>query len=145
MRGVLSTALLLSVLMSAGAKAQERPQEKAQDEDLARLELNATETADNRCRMTFLIENKSTRNIDSLKLDLAMFNPQGVIQRRMIVEMGPLRGKRTNVRTFSSDGECNQLGAILVNDGTTCAPMEAAACIDGLALSSRVTTIKLYK
>jgi hypothetical protein len=145
MRGVLRAMLLLCVLMSAGAKAQERAQEKAQDEDLARLELNATETADNRCRMTFLIENKSTRSIDSLTLDLAMFNPQGVIQRRMIVEMGPLRGKRTNVRTFSSDGECNQLGAILVNDVSACAPVEPAACMDGLALSSRVQNVRLYK
>ena len=141
MRGVLSAVLLVCLLMSAGAKAQE----KAQDGELARLELNATETADNRCRVTFLIENKSTRNIDSLKLDLAMFNPQGVIQRRMIVEMGPLRGKRTNVRTFSSDGECNQLGAILVNDVSACAPVEPAACMDGLALSSRVQNVRLYK
>jgi hypothetical protein len=141
MRGALSAVLLVCLLMSAGAKAQE----KAQDEELARLELNATETADNRCRMTFLIENKSTRNIESLKLDLAMFNPQGVIQRRMIVEMGPVRSKRTNVRTFSGDGECNQLGAILVNDVSACAPVDPAACMDGLALSSRVQNVRLYK
>ena len=101
MRAVLSAVLLLGVLISVAAKAEE--------EEQARLELNATEAADNRCRMTFLIENKSTRAIDSLKLDLALFNPEGVIQRRMIVEMGPVRGKRTNVRTFSSDGECSQL------------------------------------
>ena len=121
------------------------PQGRRPKEELARLELNATEPADNRCRMTFLIENKSTRNIDSLKLDLAMFDPEGVIQRRMIVEMGPVRGKRTNVRTFSSDGECSQLGAILVNDVSACAPGEPTACLDGLALSSRVKNVRLYK
>jgi hypothetical protein len=118
--------------------------EEAQDE-LARLELNATETAENRCRMTFLIENKSGRTIDSLKLDLAMFNTEGVIQRRMIAEMGPVRSKRTNVRTFSTDGECGQLGAILVNDVSACAPVEPAACMDGLGLSSRVKSVRLYK
>lgn len=137
MRGVLSVVLLLGVLMSAGAKAQE--------EELARLELNATEPAENRCRMTFLIENKSPRTIDSLKLDLAMFSPEGVIQRRMIVEMGPVRSKRTNVRTFASDGECSQLGAILVNDVSACQPGEPTACMDGLALSSRVKNVRLYK
>jgi hypothetical protein len=118
--------------------------EEAQDE-LARLELNATETAENRCRMTFLIENKSGRTIDSLKLDLAMFNTEGVIQRRMIAEMGPVRSKRTNVRTFSTDGECGQLGAILVNDVSACAPVEPAACMEGLGLSSRVKSVRLYK
>jgi|SRR5215510_4326962 len=137
MRGVLHVVMLLCVLMGGAAKAQE--------EELARLELNAIETADNRCRMTFVIENKSTRNLDSLKLDLAMFNPEGVIRQRMIIEMGPVRGKRTNVRTFSTDGECGQLGAILVNDVSACTPGEPTACMDGLALSSRVKNVRLYK
>jgi hypothetical protein len=130
---------LSSAVFSVTAKAEEV------QEELARLELNATETADNRCRMTFLIENKSIRTIDSLKLDLAMFNTEGVIQRRMIAEMGPVRGKRTNVRTFSADGECGQLGSILVNDVSACAPVEPAACMDGLGLSSRVKNVRLYK
>jgi hypothetical protein len=117
----------------------------AQAEDMARLELNTVENLENRCSMTFLIENKTSQAIDSLKLDLALFNPEGMIQRRMVIEMGPVRGMRTNVRTYSTDGNCSQIGAILVNDGTTCAPGEAAACLDGLALSSRVKTIKLYK
>lgn len=135
MRGVRFAALLLGVLMPMSASA----------EDMARLELNAAETAENRCRLTFLIENKTSKAIDSLKLDLALFNPEGVIQRRMIAEMGPVRGSRTNVRTFSTDGDCGLLGSILVNDVTACTPGEAAACMDGLALSSRVKTIRLYK
>ena len=139
MRGMWSAVLLLCGLVATALA------EEAAQEELARLELNTTETADNRCRMTFVIENKSSRNIDSLKLDLAMFNPEGVIQRRMIIEMGPVRGKRTNVRTFSSDGECSQLGAILVNDVSACAPGEPTACMDGLALSSRVKNVRLYK
>jgi hypothetical protein len=117
----------------------------AHADDMARLELNATENSDNRCRLTFLIENKTSRAIDSLKLDLALFNLDGVIQRRMVTEMGPVRGQRTNVRTFSSDGDCGQIGAILVNDVTACAPVEPTACMDGLALSSRVKNVRLYK
>jgi len=114
-------------------------------EDMARLELNTVENANNRCSLTFLIENKTDRGIDSLKLDLALFNLESVIQRRMVTEMGPVRAKRTNVRTFATDGDCGQIGAILVNDVTACAPLEPTACLDGLALSSRVKTIKLYK
>jgi len=140
MRGVRFAALLLGVLMPMSA-----PAEDAGREDLARLELNTAETAESRCRLTFLIENKTSKAIDSLKLDLALFNPEGVIQRRMIAEMGPVRGSRTNVRTFSTDGDCGLIGSILVNDVTACTPGEAAACMDGLALSSRVKTIRLYK
>jgi hypothetical protein len=140
MRGVRLAVLLLGVLVPMAAQAED-----ARREDLARLELNATETAESRCRLTFLIENKTSKTIDSLKLDLALFNPEGVIQRRMIAEMGPVRGSRTNVRTFSTDGDCGLLGSILVNDVSACTPGEAAACMDGLVLSSRVKTIRLYK
>jgi hypothetical protein len=117
----------------------------AQAEELARLEINAAETASNRCLLTFLIENKTSKAIDSLKLDLALFNPEGIIQRRMITEMGPIRGARTNVRTFSAEGECGQIGAILINDVAACSASDPAECMDGLALSSRVKAIRLYK
>ena len=116
-----------------------------QAEDLSRLELNAVETASNRCLLTFVIENKTSKAIDSLKLDLALFNAEGIIQRRMITEMGPIRGMRTNVRTFPAEGECGQIGAILVNDVATCSAGDPAECMDGLVLSSRVKAIRLYK
>ena len=116
-----------------------------QAENLSRLELNAVETANNRCLLTFVVENKTSKAIDSLKLDLALFNAEGIIQRRMITEMGPIRGMRTNVRTFSTEGECGQTGAILVNDVAACSAGDPAECMDGLALSSRVKAIRLYK
>src|SRR4051794_5652956 len=116
-----------------------------QAEDLSRLELNAAETANNRCLLTFLIENKTSKAIDSLKLDLALFNAEGIIQRRMIIEMGPIRGMRTNVRTFPAEGECGQIGAVLVNDVAACSAGDPGECMDGLALSSRVKAIRLYK
>jgi hypothetical protein len=116
-----------------------------QAEELSRLELNAAETANNRCLLTFVIENKTSKAIDSLKLDLALFNTEGIIQRRMITEMGPIRGARTNVRTFPAEGECGQIGAILVNDVAACSAGDAGECMDGLTLSSRVKAIRLYK
>jgi hypothetical protein len=117
----------------------------AQAEELARLEVNAAETANNRCLLTFLIESKTSKAIDSLKLELALFNPENIIQRRMVIEMGPLRGMRTVVRTFPAEGECSQTGAILVNDVVACSAGDPGECMDGLALSSRVKTIRLYK
>src|SRR5262249_61753744 len=100
MRGVRHVALLVCGLIPTLAQAEE----------LSRLELNAAETANNRCLLTFLIENKTSKAIDSLKLELGLFNPEGVIQRRMIIEMGPVRGMRTIVRTFPAEGECGQTG-----------------------------------
>ncbi len=108
-----------------------------------RVELNAAETADKRCRLTYVVENKAAA-ITSLKLDLAMFNTDGAVYHRMITEMGPLRAAKTVVRTFSHEGDCARVSAVLVND-VTCAPGTPDSCIEGLSLSSRLKTIKFYK
>ena len=109
------------------------------------LELNTAESADDHCRLTFVIENKNQQAIDSIKLDLVTFNPDGIVQRRMVIDMGPVRADKTTVKTFSIEGGCNQVGSILVNDVTACTPGEPSACIDGLALSSRVKGVRFYK
>ena len=116
----------------------------AADETL-RLELNAAENAQNSCRLSFLVENKGANALESMKVDLAVFNPQGVIIRRLIVELGPVRRAKTIVKTFELEGDCNQIGAILVNDVTACSPGDPASCLDQLALSSRPQSIRLYK
>ena len=114
-------------------------------EESLRVELNAGETADNRCRLTFLIENKAKSPVESFKLDLAVFNTDGVVQHRMVTEMAPVRPVKTVVRTFSLDGECKQIGSILVNDVTACAPGAPSTCLDGLELSSRLKGVRFYK
>jgi hypothetical protein len=59
--------------------------------------------------------------------------------------MGPVRSGRTIVKTFAIDTKCAQVGAVLVNDVTACTPGEPNACLDGLALFSRVNNVRLYK
>jgi hypothetical protein len=65
--------------------------------------------------------------------------------RRLLTEMGPVRSAKTIVRTFAVEAECRQIGSILVNDVTACAPGEPGACLDGLGLSSRLQALRLYK
>ena len=131
----LGLALLFTLIAFAPAHAQET----------VRVELNTLENADNRCRMTFVIENKTGRAVDSLKLDLALFNTEGAVYRRMVADMGPVRAAKTVVKTFATDGDCAQLGALLVNEVAACTPGEPNACLDQLALSSRVKAVRLYK
>src|ERR1044072_9571004 len=77
------------------------------------VELNAVENAENRCRLTFVIENKGKTALDSLKLDLALFNTEGAVYRRMVVDMAPVRAAKTMVKAFLTEGECAQLGKAL--------------------------------
>jgi hypothetical protein len=103
------------------------------------------ESADNRCRLNFVVQNKSRVAIESMKLDLVGFDTDGGIVRRLITDMGPVRAAKTVVRAFIVDIDCHQLGAVLVNDVTACAPGEPGTCLDVLGLSSRVKTVRLYK
>jgi hypothetical protein len=136
MRGVLRAFVVLQVLLPLCAFAAE---------EKVLVELNSIESADNRCRLNFVVQNTSRVAIESMKLDLVGFDTDGGILRRLITEMGPVRAAKTVVRAFVVDIECHQLGAVLVNDVTTCTPGDPAACLDGLGLSSRVKTVRLYK
>jgi hypothetical protein len=136
MRGVLRALVVLQVLLPLCAFAA--------DEKVL-VELNSIESADNRCRLNFVVENKSRIAIESMKLDLVVFGTDGGILRRLVTDMGPVRAIKTVVRVFVFDDDCRQIGAILVNDVAACAPGEPGACLDGLGLSSRIKALRLYK
>jgi hypothetical protein len=130
-------ALLLTMLVLAASAARAA--------EPIRVELNLAESVQSKCRLSFLIENKSDTPIERLTPDLAIFNRDGIIQRRLTAEMGPVYRAKTIIKTFEIDGECGQIGSILVNDITACTPGDAAGCLDRLALSSRVPNIFLFK
>jgi len=128
--------LTLGPAQSSIATAAENP---------IRIELNTMENVQNSCRLSFVIENKGETPIETLKLDLAVFGREGGIQRRWVVELGPVRGSKTMVRTFDVEGDCAQIGSVLVNDVTACAPGDPGTCLDRLTLSSRSSAVRLFK
>src|SRR3954451_5916097 len=130
---------LLTVLLLLAPPALAAP------DDPIRLELNAAESVQNRCRLSFVIENKSDAPIETLKLDLGVFNREGIIQRRLVTEMGPVLRVKTMIKAFEIDGDCGQVGSILVNDIAACAPGEPNFCLERLVLSSRVQSVRLFK
>jgi hypothetical protein len=113
--------------------------------DPIRVELNLAESAQSKCRMSFVIENKGETPIGSLQLDLAFFNRDGILQSRSVAEVGPIARTKTIVKSFEFEGECDKLGSILVNDIAACSPGDPASCLDRLALSSRVNNVSLFK
>ena len=128
--------IMLVLIASAASAAPNDP---------IRVELNLAESVQSKCRLSFLIENKSETPIERLTPDLAIFNREGIIQRRLVAEMGPVYRSKTIIKTFEIDGECGQIGSILVNDITACAPGDPGLCLDRLVLSSRVLSISLFR
>jgi hypothetical protein len=134
-----SRALFPIMILLIASSARSAPN------DPIRVELNLAESVQNKCRLSFLIENKSDTPIERLTPDLAIFNREGIIQRRLVAEMGPVYRSKTIIKTFEIEGECGQIGSILINDITACSPGDPGACLDRLALSSRVPNITLFR
>jgi hypothetical protein len=109
------------------------------------LELNKAESAQGKCRVSFVVENKGDTAIDTLKLDLAVFATDGGVRQRLAVDMGPVHAAKTMVKTFVLEDDCDQTGSILVNDVMACSPGDPSACLDHLVLSSRLPKIRFYK
>ena len=66
--------------------------------------------------------------LESMKLDLVVFGTDGGILRRLITEMAPVRPAKTDgARILWSMPSAVQIGAILVNDVTACAPEASPA------------------
>jgi hypothetical protein len=137
-RVVLALAAILAVPAALLAASNEPA-------DSIRVELNSLESVQGRCRMSFVIENKGEAAIDSLKLDFAVFGTNGVVQRRLVAELGPLRRAKTVVKAFEIEGDCASIGSLLVNDVTACAPGDAGACLDRLVLASRLSNVRFFK
>ena len=110
-----------------------------------RIELNLAENIQGKCRLSFVVENKSETAIESLKPDLVIFNREGVIARRLVAEMGPVNRAKTIIRTFEIENECTEIISILINSLVACTPRDPAECLDVLVVSSRTPGIVLFK
>ncbi len=106
------------------------------------LELNRLETVDGGCRVDLVVE-AGPETVDVLTLDLVLFNPAGLILRRLAVEAGPAPAGKRRVRAFLAEGlSCDSIGSALVNGVIACevggAPV--ADCERGIATRSRLPT-----
>ncbi len=125
----LMVAVLLSSLCTATA-----------EEGNIAIELNKLEAHDKDCRAYFVIDNKNDTSYDTLKLDLVLFRPDGVIGQRFAVELAPLKAKKRTVKLFDVSGTtCDQVGSLLINDVMECKADtgDVADCLQEISVSSR--------
>lgn len=101
------------------------------------ISLNALDTTQNGCKLTFVIENDMPETIDSLRAEVALFDPDGVIDRLTMLDFMSLPAGKTRVRQFELPGEgCDQIGGLLLNDIKTC-EAGGADCMANLVTSSK--------
>jgi hypothetical protein len=135
-------AVLLTALVAVGqALAQSAP---------LRLELNRLEAREGGvCRVWLVLSNGGGEALDPVRLDLVLFGRDGIIARRLAVDVGPLPPGRTQARIFDIAGQpCENVGSVLLNDMLACSGTDAGArnaCIERTALASRVDGVAFQK
>jgi hypothetical protein len=106
------------------------------------------------CRVYVVVTNPDPEPISQLRLDLVLFGTDGVIDRRIALDLAPLAPRKTSVRLFDLQGQpCDGIGRVLINDVLGCqfGKREGTAsdepppnCMDRLKLTSR-TSAELTK
>ena len=111
------------------------------------LELNKLETYDKGCRAYMVVNNPTDVAYQAFKLDLVLFQSDGVIGRRFALDLAPLKAQKKAVKLFELDGiACDKIGSFLINDVMDCKAdnVPAENCLQRLTTST-LTTVQLSK
>jgi hypothetical protein len=103
------------------------------------VELNKLETVEKGCRVYTVVDNPGSTAFQTFKLDLILFHTDGVIGRRLMLDLAPLKSAKKTVKMFDLDGTaCDKIGSFLVHDVMECKTETGPAdkCLDAITLKS---------
>ena len=85
------------------------------------IELNKVEDTAEGCRTLFVFENRSGHELSRFRIDLILFDGDGVFSRQLMLDMAPLYERKKSVASFLLEpAGCDAIGSILVNDIPAC-------------------------
>jgi hypothetical protein len=148
----LSCALVLPLSLCAGLAEADpvAPNAKPAAQDAGtgvNIELNKLETSEKGCRAYMVLNNPDEANYQSFKIDLVLFQSDGVIGKRFSIDLAPLKPKKKTVKLFEIDGiQCDKIGSFLINDVMECKADSGAVagCLESLKTST-LTNVQLSK
>ena len=142
-RSLFVAAAAACLLLSPVSQAQE----PSAPSDAVTIELNKLEKSDKGCRAYVVVTNTSKSTYDAFKLDLVMFQSDGIIGRRFALDLAPVRPDKRSVKLFDLDGaNCEEIGSFLVNDIMECRTPTGPAtdCLANLKVKS-LTKVEISK
>lgn len=104
------------------------------------IELNRLAQRDGACEASLVVANPGDQALSALRLDLVVFDREGVIARRLAVDLSPVRANKTTVKAFLLSGlDCGAVGRLLLNDILSCEDEDGPreGCVDDVATSAR--------
>ena len=102
------------------------------------VELNKLEPL--ACRAYLVLTNKAGMAFRDLKLDLVIFDTDGIVARRVAVQGGPIPDGKTSLKVFDIDGvQCAKISRFLLNGVMTCAAQDGKLgdCVGLIDTTSR--------
>ena len=135
---VAAATALIAAQTSLAEDAAQKTDQPAGD-NAVMLELNKLEASEKGCRAYVVVSNPTSTTYDAYKLDLVMFQSDGVIGRRFALDLAPLRPSKRTVKLFELDNtSCDNIGSFLVNDVLECRTSSGPVtdCLAGLKVSS---------
>lgn len=85
------------------------------------VELNKLKPNGEACRAYLVVKNDAGAAFETLKLDLVLFDTDGIVARRLAVETAPLPAGKTSLKVFDVAGQpCDGIGRVLLNDVLAC-------------------------
>ncbi|WP_282604581.1 Tat pathway signal protein [Pelagibius sp. Alg239-R121] len=129
-----------TLLLALGISPAVRSQDAADRPSGVKIELNKLEASDNACRAYLLFENRSASSFESLKLDLVLFDGEGVVAKRLAVEGAPLPREKTSLKVFEiARLPCERISRMLLNKLTSCSDDTGARsdCLEMVSTTTR--------
>lgn len=130
----------LSLTIAQGAAAESPAATPASASPALKVELNAADTTEANCKLTFLITNELSAPLDKAVYETVLFDREGTVNRLTLFDFGELPVGRPRVRQFVvPQTTCENLGRILFNGAQSCdgAGIEAGTCESALAPATR--------
>ena len=129
---------MAAMMMAAGITLPARAAESGAP--ALTVELNRMQVEPNGCRLDFVVRNGADFAFQSLQPELAFLGADGVLLSRHILELGPLRPRKTRILSFGLDGlDCSGVGRVILNGLLRCThggPKDLD-CLNALALRHR--------
>jgi len=136
------TALALSAL-AAAAPGAALAQQEAQPPGGGSftLELNNAATVEANCRVTYVATNGMGTDLDSMTLEMAVFDAAGTVtDTRILLDFGAMAAGKTKAIAFDlAETTCEDISRLLVNDVAECTAADGSEpdCLAALETSSR--------
>ena len=135
----------LTITLMSGGPVMVQAQEDATDTPLLFLELNALQTVDQACRLSFIARNETGMDIEKAVFETVIFDADGAVTSLSLFDFRDLPQARPRVRQFElTSTTCDAVGRVLINGASTCtvageAGSEASdLCDRALSLTSRL-------